>query len=234
MRVLMILYACLLVSPAVAQTVYVAGAAGIDTTLADDFENDFVLTEGGGGTVPSFAARLGLGLGERWGVEFEVAQSLTLERSDDSPVVPPGAGGVTVSGILSIPTGAPITSIIPDFSFESERRSTALNPVAWVRVRAGSRLALQFLAGASFQRTTYEQRSRLDFIIQGNVFPQIFPPPVPREETWHAVVYDVAPLVGAEAWLSFGDHVHVVPGIRLSSVSEGWSVRPSAALSWTF
>jgi hypothetical protein len=241
LRALAVLCTCLAAAPASAQT-YVAGAAGTDTILLTSYDSDAF--PDGGGTVPSFAARVGVPLGGQWGVELEVAQSLTLDGSSQDRPIPFVSSGFSWVSAVVTPAGASTGILIPDFSFESERRSIAVNPVAWIRLPVGSRLSLAFLGGVSFQRTTLEQRSRVQFTVQGrldlprlgpagSVSPQLFPPVV-QEQSTHIVTYDVAPLVGAEAWLAFGEHVHIVPGVRLSSVSEGWSVRPSAALAWTF
>jgi hypothetical protein len=131
-----------------------------------------------------------------------------------------------------LPGGSPI-SLVPDFSFESERRSFVLTPAAWVTLATGSRLDLRFLAGAVFERTSFEERTRIAFPLPAGIPPQLLPP-IAREQTLNVTTYRVGPLVGAEGWIAFGDHIRVVPGVRLSSAQAGWSLRPSAALAWTF
>ena len=215
MRVLLILCACLLSTPALAQTVYVAGAAGVDTTLVNDFDSGFFTPADRGGTVPTFAARLGIALGERWGVELEAAHSLTLEHDADGN--PGGIGPAVITNIGVID--------VPEFSSQSERQLTSVNAVGWFRHPIGARVELAFLAGASFARASDEEQ----FGFQLQTFP-----PIVREQSASVVTYSVGPLVGAEAWIAFGDHVRVVPGIRLNSISGGWSVRSTAGLAWVF
>src|SRR5688500_1308527 len=82
LRLVLALLCCLLPGAALAQ-VYVGAAVGADTMLVSGMRGDFAVPEDDGGTVPSVAARVGVALGGRWGVEFEAAQGLTLEETSD-------------------------------------------------------------------------------------------------------------------------------------------------------
>jgi hypothetical protein len=223
--------ALLLPWPVFAQGIYVSAMAGSDSKLVSHAELEGFPGTEQGGTVPTFAIRAGLPIGGRWGVEFEGAHSLTLERTVDATrgLLTSGANFAFGSATPDILRPIPITEI----TLESEERVSALNAVAWFRYTLNARLDLAFVGGATFARRSSEQR----FNIQRPPLPPGFPPdlfPVLRLTTTRVVMYDVGPLVGAEAWLAFGDHVRVVPGVRLSAIASEWSVRPTAGVAWVF
>jgi hypothetical protein len=222
---------CLCATPALGQTVYVGAAAGSDTTLASQVETSLFPNPDAGGTVPAFAGRIGVALADQWGIELEVSHSLALEtRFEESRSSL--SRSVISSGVIT--NIGQIGSIsLPQSTLDSEQRTTSLNAVGWFRHPLSSRVELAFLGGAAFYRTVNEQRMSFDFLPQIPGFPQLFPPIV-RDQSSRFVAYGVGPLVGAEAWIAFGDHVRVVPGVRLSSFSSQWSVRPSAAFTWVF
>ena len=237
-RALIFVCGCLASAPAFAQGIFVAAAAGSDTLLVSHAEVEGFPQPEQGGTAPTMALRVGLPLGGRWGVELEGAHSLALERTiDPSRVILSGAS--VTFGSTPTPT---IPQALPDFprplpitriSLETERRTTAVNAAGWVRYTVGGRLDLAFLAGATFARRTVEQR----FSFQVQALLSGFPPdllPIYRPTSTTVVTYDVGPLLGAEAWLAFGDHLRVVPSARLTAIGGEWSVRPTAGVAWVF
>jgi hypothetical protein len=215
------LWFLLCASPAFGQSIYVGAAAGSDTFLTTKIEAGQFTPPESGGTTPVFAGRAGIALGERWGAEVEVAHSLTIERNEtvDFPGVP-----VTLGGIL--PVGFPR----PSFSIESEQALTAVNTLAWVSYPVNTRLDLVVVAGASFQRNESEQRFAVDF--SRALFPTAILTIQPSST--RAITYDVGPVVGVEGRIRFGDHLRVVPALRLSDTPGGWSVRPTAGVDWVF
>jgi hypothetical protein len=236
-RVSLFLGALLLSPPAFAQGLYVGFAAGSDSVLVSHAETETELLPflDQGGTVPTFALRVGLPVGGRWGVELEGAHSLALEKSFDLSRVLLQGSSFTFSSSSDFPL--PGTQILRPqpiaITSETERSVTAVNAVGWVRYTLGARLDLAFLGGATFTRRTTEQR----YSFPRPSLPPGFPPdllPIIQPSARRLITYDVGPLIGAEAWLAFGDHIRVVPGVRLSAVAAEWSVRPTAGVAWVF
>jgi hypothetical protein len=209
-------------SPAVGQSIYVGVAGGSDTFLTTEIDAGQFIQPETGGTTPVVAVRTGIALGERWGAEVEVAHSLTIERDDTV-----GFPSVPLSVGVIVPIGFPR----PSFRVESEQALTAVNTVAWASYPVNARLDLVVLAGASFQRSEVEQ----EFAVE---FPPIFLPASAAftiaPASTRVTTYDVGPVVGIEGRIRFGDHLRVVPALRLSDTAGGWSVRPTAGVDWVF
>jgi hypothetical protein len=203
-------------------SIYLGAAAGSDTFLTTQVEAGQFSQPESGGTTPVFAVRGGITLGERWGAEVEFARSLTIERDNavDFPSFPLTLGGI-------VPVGFPR----PSFRVESEQALTAVNTVAWVSYPLNARLDVVVMAGAAFQRSETEQSLSIDFpqlVFPGSPMLTVLP------DSTRVTTYDVGPLVGVEGRIRFGDHVRVVPALRLSDAAGGWSVRPTAGVDWVF
>jgi hypothetical protein len=213
---------CLVLSPSLVcgQSVYVGAAAGMDTTVATHFEINGQPQMEQGGSAPAVAGRAGLVLGSRWGAEVEVSYTTTIERTVDGAnrlVPPPIIGGI------------PPVAVFPSLTIESEQRSAAVNALGWVSYSASARLDLVLLAGVAFSRIEIDEQRSFEL-------PQLFPPGFPafQPQETNAVVYGAGPVVGIEGRLAFGDRFRVVPGLRFSSVSAGWSIRPTVGVAWVF
>ena len=221
-RVLVLLSVLLCASSAFGQSIYVGVAAGSDTFLTTKIEAGQFTQPQSGGTTPVVAVRAGVALGERWGAEVEVAHSLTIERTDTVDLL--NNSGFLV-GVL------PVRLPPPSFRVESEQALTAVNTVAGASYPLSARFDLVVMAGASFQREETEQRFTVDF-------PQLFPPGVPilsvQPSSTRVISYDVGPVVGLEGRIRFGDHLRLVPALRLSDIAAGWSVRPTVGIDWAF
>jgi hypothetical protein len=227
-RILLLALLCCLVPLNALAQVYVGGAVGADTMLVSGLRGEFAVPEDDGGTVASVAGRVGVALGGRWGVEFEAAQGLTLEETSDVTGSLAARSGFVWGSAQPLVQGR----VVPVVTVESERRSTAYNALGWFRYPVSARLDLAFVAGAAFTRTWTEQRIDFELGLPGfpaGVVTSLFP-----AEPTEIVSYEVGPIVGAEAWLAFGDRLRLVPGVRLSAAGGGWSVRPSVGAAWTF
>ncbi len=233
-RAFVVLCLSLCASPAFAQSVYVGVAAGTDTTLASHFEVTGLPQPDRGGTVPALAVRAGLGLGDRWGAEVEVAYAMTLERTVEEQ-----GGFAGVEGFRFTSTNAAISPIlaplrvVPSVTIESEQQRTAVNALGWFSYPASARFELVLLGGITFDRTRIEERRSFDLLLPAN-FPGASIIFGPNLQSTNVVTYDVEPIVGVEGRIAFGDHLRVVPGVRLSGVAAGWSIRPTAGIAWTF
>ena len=217
-----VLCVLLCASPAFGQSIYVGVAAGSDTFLTNKIEAGQLIQPATGGTTPVVAVRTGLALGERWGAEVEVAHSLTIERDEaiDFPGFP-----ITVGGVFPAPFPR------PSFRVASEQALTAVNTLAWVSYPLNARFDIVVVAGASFQRNEVEQQFEIEFppiFLPGSAVFTIAP------ASTRVTTYDVGPVVGIEGRIRFGDHLRVVPALRLSDTAGGWSVRPTAGVDWVF
>lgn len=227
----------LVATPARAQDFYASFVVGADTILADNYE---VSGEpgglSGGGTAPFFGVRLGGAIGSWWGAEIEVAQSLETKQTFETPAYRQLSTSIGSSQPYVTFAGPRITTV---------SAATYVTPSVWVLRSVGERLDLVFLGGVSFNRSATEQtieglpgfvlpaRGILDLGVSGSWTTAILPfpqPPITSETT----TYDVGAVAGFEARIRFGEHLRVVPGIRLSDIRSDWSVRPSVAVAWAF
>lgn len=226
------------ICPASAQSVYVAGALGADIVFASGQESIGISFPAGGGESLSGAARLGVLLEPRWGIELEVSRAGEIkETSSNGPS--PLAGGIA----------RPI--FLPEIEFR--RRVTTVSATASIRQQVSDNVALAYLGGVVFHRTD----SRVDYgglrgfdvrslsSVSGSL--NVFPPgepispvglalpslflPSSRIET---VQYGAGPVVGFEAHIGYGTHFLIIPGIRMHGLPASWLVRPSIAAGWSF
>jgi hypothetical protein len=222
-RALAVVVLCLSPPAAIAQPVYVAVAAGAESVAASRLELLGTITRDSGGTAPFVGARVGIALGTRWGVDLEGTYRFEVSQHREEPD--------RASQFLD---GLPVISFLAIADTESQ--VTTINPQVWFAQEMTSRVSVVLLAGATFNRTATDERVR--YTLERSPLPPGFPGIVPGlrrpDLTTHSVVYDVGPLVGLDVRLAFGDHLAVVPGVRLSGLQGGWSIRPGAALAWTF
>jgi opacity protein-like surface antigen len=209
-------------SPAAAQSTYVGASlvsdiarfskivpdeGGVGSIIGGAFDED--------GAALGFNVKIGRGITDRWGVEFEFARSGEFEHRAN----------------LALPALIPqrLDLRVPiELEFASERTHTSLAALAWVRQDLGDRVELSYLAGVAFNRVESE------FEYDGPRI-AIFPPvSIPGYET---IFYDVGPAVGVEAAFKFGSAA-VTGGVRLqsagSSSGSGWLIRPNVGMRWTF
>jgi hypothetical protein len=51
---------------------------------------------------------------------------------------------------------------------------------------------------------------------------------------YEAVVYDLGPLVGLDAHVAVGEHLRLVPSVRMHTTEGVWTVRYAAGVGWVF
>jgi hypothetical protein len=219
-------------STALAQSTYVGAA----------FIGDIVRTSGSGfgdstGNGETFggALRVGTPLGQHWGVELEFARTGEIEMMPFG-VFPAGGieWGSETSGSFTFTPNMTSSLIFPAPRFESERRHATVSTLLWWNHELSDRVSLVYLGGVAFTRTTWEVRiSYPDFPIPPLPFPRptIFPPPDLNQQS---TSYDADVAVGFEGRIGMTDHLRLVPGIRLHTISGGWSIRPGVGLQWAF
>ena len=215
--------------PADAQSIYVAGALGADISLVSGQES-FGVASPGGGEALSGAARVGVVLQDRWGVEVEVSRGAEMESDL-------GRGG-------PVPLGAGFPIVLPEVSYET--RITTISTTASLRQQIADRIALVYLGGVVFHRTDREIQypflrgiaalpGNLGFtlgsFVDGGVSPLGIALPSTRVES---VQYGTGPVAGIEAHIGYGDHLSIIPGFRMHGLPNAWLLRPAVAVGWTF
>ena len=231
-------FVAIAIRPASAQSVYVAGALGADITLASGQESIGLSVPTGGGEALSGAARLGVLLAPRWGIELEVSRAGEIRETSRTGPVP-------------LPLGIARPAFLPEIEFR--RRVTTVSATASIRQQVSDNVALAYLGGVVFHRTD----SRVDygglrgFTATGGVsaigsfsfippgepispvglaLPSLFLPSS-RIET---VGYGAGPVVGFEAHIGYGTHFLIIPSVRMHGLPASWLVRPSIAAGWSF
>jgi hypothetical protein len=215
-------------SAALAQSIYVAGSLGADISLVSGQESLGIPSTPGGGEVVSGAARVGVALDGRFGVEFEMSRAAEL-RDESRPGINPLAASFPV--------------FVPELDFRS--RITTFSTTASIRQQVSDKVALAYLGGVVFHRTD----SRLTYGVGRGTLPAgsiatLFPIgelerilpvglalPSFNVET---VQYGAGPVVGIEAHIGYGDHLSIIPGLRMHGLPNTWLLRPAVAVGWTF
>ena len=219
-------------------------ASAQSTYVGASFIGDVVRTSGsnfGGGTgngeTFGGALRVGTPLGQQWGVELEFARTGEIEMMPGG-VFP--ATGIQWSD--AAPGSVPFTSvtassvIFPTPRFESERRLTTVSTLLWWNQELSDRVSLVYLGGVAFTRTNWKVRiSYPNFPVPALPLPggrpTILPPPDLNQES---TSYGADVVVGFEGRIKMTDHLRLVPGIRLHTISDGWAIRPGVGLQWAF
>ena len=192
----------------------------------------------GGGETYGGALRAGMPLGRHWGVELEFARSGEIEMTP-AVIFPAGVPGGSIewSSGSSSDFFSSITSsalLFPAPRFESERHLTTISTLLWWDHEISDRVSLAYLGGVAFTRTTWRVRiSFPDFPVPPFPLPRptIFPPQDLDQET---TFYDADVAVGFEGRIGMTEHVRLIPGIRLQTISGGWAIRPGVGLQWSF
>jgi hypothetical protein len=234
-------FVAIAIHPASAQSVYVAGALGADITLASGQESIGLSVPTGGGEAWSGAARLGVLLEPRWGIELDVSRAGEIRETSRTGPIP-------------LPLGIARPTLLPEIEFR--RRVTTISATASIRQQVSDNVALAYLGGVVFHRTDarveygnlrgFTTTSGVSSIASfrftpptppgepispiGIVLPSLFPPSL-RIET---VQYGAGPVVGFEAHIGYGEHFLIIPGIRMHGLPATWLVRPSIAAGWSF
>jgi hypothetical protein len=229
-------------------TIVATTASAQSTYVGASFIGDVVRTSGasfdgsggGAGNGETFggALRVGAPLGRQWGVELEFARTGEIDTAPVG-VFPAGfpVGSIEwssgdSSGVPSSITSS--TAIFPSPRFESERRLATISTLLWWDHELSDRISLVYLGGVAFTRSTWEVRiSYPDFPIPPLPFPRpaILPP---RDLNQEITSYGADVAVGFEGRIGMTDHLRLVPGVRLQTISEGWAIRPGVGLQWEF
>jgi hypothetical protein len=240
MRYVTLVVSLVLISaPAWAQSPYVVGSFGMDVSRFGGFETTGFDAPDRSGEVMSGALRVGMSVGDRWGVELEFARGAELEDDTSFPNIL-AAQNVGVFSSL-VPGAAPtsVTSLLaPSFRQRIEQRQQTIATLGWVRQGLGSRVDIAYLAGMGFWRTTRVTHTEYSFPPLPPGVPGLPVRLLPSSQTTKATLYGLDPVVGVEAHVGLTDHVKLVPGLRLQGIGDaegnGWMLRAGVGLGWFF
>jgi hypothetical protein len=229
------------VIPASAQGTYVGAALTGDITRSTSSSSEGLPDFDQDGQALGFALRLGTSIGSFWGIEAEFSRPGEIEQ-DGRNVFPLAATtGVTWSSgdfdVLSrvYPSGGGYVgvtgSILPfGYNLETTERNSTFSTNLWARQAISDRASIVYLGGLAFTRSEYE--TRMSFSLPTVILPGLTSLIPPRST--ETVVYSVRPNVGIEGRIRMSDHTELVPGIRLHGLQDGWLIRPSVGINWTF
>lgn len=215
-----------LAAPAAAQNHYVGASLAGDIarfTRTSSLQEILVVDdESPDGEALGLGLSGGTTLGERWGIDLEFVWPARIEHTIRRRFP------VTLPAPIPLPGPIPIPIPSLDFEIAASQRHTTLTASVWVRQEVSDRLALAYLAGVTFSRMEFEQSLNFGIL-------QSLPVPMPRIDV---VEHGVGPAIGVEGRVKLGDHVAIVPSMRLHAVKlagdSGWLMRPAIGARWLF
>jgi hypothetical protein len=201
---------------------YVGGSVLADIVRASGPDD-----QPGSGEAIGGSLRLGTSLADRWGIDLEFARSGDIEWRPDVTILAELTR--TVPGLTGVLTEI---SIFPTPEIAVESQLSTLTTMLWWRQEVTDRFDLVYFGGAAFTRTETESRvSFSQFGVPGRVGVVLPPTRLFAQET---VVYDTGVVVGIDAHVDMTDHLRLVPGLRMLTVTSRWIIRPSVGLQWRF
>ena len=213
-------------SPALAQSAYIGGALIADVVR---FSGPGEGSVTGSGEAIGGAIRVGVPLGAQWGLDLEFTRSGEIETQPEVNIL---ATLVTGGGIPGF-----IPTIFPPPDVRNRQRLSTLASTIWWRHTVSERFDLQYLGGVAFNRVARELRIQFaqpDINLPGfpGGIPGVISIPAFEQES---VSYGAGAIVGMDGRVRMTEHLQLVPGVRLQTVSpEGWVVRPAIGLHWNF
>ena len=210
--------------PATAQSIYVAGSVGADILLVSGQESAGVPLSNGGGEAVSGAARLGVLLDDRFGVELEAGRGAEMRHGSRL------RGPQPLAGALSL--------FVPEIAFST--RVTTVSTTASVRQQVADTVALVYLGGVVFHRidsrTEFGGFPILPLLGELGALGLSIPPArlTIAPSRVDSVEYGAGPVAGFETHIGVGEHFRIMPGVRLHGLPSSWLLRPSVAAGWEF
>jgi hypothetical protein len=207
-----------------AQGTYVS-ASLLGDIVRSTHTNNAGYDDGAGGEALGFALRVGTPLGAAWGVELEFARPAEIEDEGQPRVLPLA---LQRSGIAPVEAGqvAPVYPFVYPYQVRTSHRNTTLSAAVWAQQQLSARFAMVYLGGMGFYRSEHEYDLAYSPLVRA--IPLILPF---ESET---IVYGVRPMAGVESRIPMTEHAQLVPGIRLHGSDNGWLIRPSIGIAWTF
>jgi hypothetical protein len=205
---------------AFAQSTYVAGAIGAEMLRATTVSAAGVEFDTGSGESFFGALRVGTFLVPRFGVELEFLRPGEIENDRDGRLYLAARDGIPVDPLVGR-LGDSGSASLPIIAMRTTVRTTTISALATARQSVG-RVDLVYLGGIGFSRVV----QAVELGIPRGSFE--------TGTTQHAV----GPVVGTEARIGMTEHAWLVTGVRLHALGQGlvdgWLIRPSVGLGWTF
>jgi hypothetical protein len=214
-------------SPAFSQSAYLAGSIGADRPFLTSVKVDGQ-TRIDPGTALAFGVRAGLPLGVQWGAEVEFSRGTAVikdERAGRGLFGPTSVLGAGLFDIGSLPSTSPGYELLVHATY----RNASIDPLVWFTHPLSNRLDLAFIGGIAFNRLEADERYEV-IALRPNLSFSFTVRPI----SLHTVQYRVGALAGIETRVAMGDHVRVIPGVRIHGVGSGWAVRPAVSVGWLF
>jgi hypothetical protein len=217
-----------------AQSVYVGGAVAAEMVRTSSTESGGATYDNGSGEAFAGAIRVGTFIAPRFGVELEHFRPGEIDASLGGPVY---LAALDSPSFLSWSSGAGSPAFpeltLPSLIGQTTRvRTSTTSALLTVRQPLGRRAALVYLGGVGFSRVVRE----IEYAFPRGILP--FAPSIQRAYSTRMTQYAAGPVVGAEVRAGMTEHAQVVAGLRVhtvgQSVLDGWMIRPSVGLSWTF
>lgn len=215
-----------------AQSVYVGGAIAAEITKTSSTKSGGTTYDNGSGEAFGGGIRVGTFLTSRFGLELEHFRPGELESDAGGPIYLADNPSLAYSFMdgrfsdISFPT-------LPSIISQTMRvRTSTTSAVLTARQPVGGRVELVYLGGVGFSRVVRE----IDYGFGGFILP--LAPSIQRPYSTRTTQYAAGPVVGIEVRAGMTEHAQVVAGLRVhtlgQSVVDGWMIRPSVGLSWTF
>jgi hypothetical protein len=222
---------------AAAQGVYVGGAVAAEVVRTSSTESGGATYDNGSGEAFGGAIRVGSFITSRFGVELEYFRPGEIETELGGPIYLAAAGSPSSVSWSSNGEGMVISGIsnltFPSIIGQTTRvRTSTTSALLTLRQRLGRRVAFVYLGGVGFSRVVRDT----DFDFPRGILP--LGPAIQRAYSSRTTQYAAGPVVGVEVRAGMTEHAQVVAGLRMhtlgQAVVDGWMIRPSVGLSWTF
>jgi hypothetical protein len=213
-----------------AQSAYVGGAIAADVVRTSSTKSGGTTYDSGSGEAFAGAIRVGTFIAPRFGVELEYFRPGKIDSDAGGPIYLAASERVALSSGIG---GYLPDSTFPSILSQSTRiRVSTTSALLTARQPLGGRIELVYLGGVGFSRVVRE-------IEYG--FPRLALPAAPAFPITYATrttQYAAGPVVGVEVRAGMTEHAQLVAGLRVhtlgQSVVDGWMIRPSVGLAWTF
>jgi hypothetical protein len=209
-----------------AQGTYVAASVFGDVVRTSHADTTLRPETAGGGEAIGFALRIGTPLGAAWGVEAELAHPSRIDDEVELLALPYLTPALP---LLVAGERAQVSSLIQAFPYRvrTSLRHTTISASAWAVQQLTGRVALVYLGGLGFYRSTREHEVTFGPLIDRLAL-------LRAPFATGSVTYGMRPLAGMEARIDLTSRAHVIPGIRLHAIEDGWLVRPAVGIGWRF
>ncbi len=214
-----------------AQGPYVVGAIATDVVRTTTTKAPGSTFNSANGEAFAGALRVGTLVVPRFGLELEVHRPAAIEVDEGGGVY---LAAAAVPATVRLAVADEPSAIFPAFSQRTAMRMLTIGATLFARQPVGDRVDLVYLGGVGFSRVVRD----VEIGGSGPVPLAVRGLPVSASYRTRTTQYGAGPLVGIEARIAMTDHARLVTGVRLHAPSQalldGWVLRPSVGLAWSF